>query len=74
MGLCRFPNFLHYSFTAPTFGINDGRTDIKSGPYKDGLASIDLIIENAYESDSEVEIKSLHGLSVSTTEYRGAKR
>jgi hypothetical protein len=57
--------------TIPSFETQIGDQYIEVGPFNDGIASVDLIIENQSDEDAEVVIKSIHGLEVNTTIYRG---
>lgn len=55
----------------PSFGTQTGGKHIEAGPFQDGVASVDLIIENHSDEDAEVIVKSIHGLEVNTTVYGG---
>ena len=58
-----------HTFSAPAYGEQKGNTLIEAGPYKNGVASVDLLIRNNSSSDTDVTIKSFHGLKVNTTVY-----
>jgi hypothetical protein len=54
---------------SPSFGEKEGNFDISVGPYENGVASVDIIIENRSDLDAEVTVKSFHGLDVNTVVY-----
>ena len=58
------------SLSLPSHGEKNGKATINVGPYKDGLASIDLIIDNNSDAPVDITIKSTHGIDVNTTKYR----
>ena len=53
----------------PSLGSQFGNIQIESGPYDNGVASIDLIIENHSDKEAEIVVKSIHGLDVNDTIY-----
>lgn len=56
---------------SPSCGAVSGEVRIEAGPYRNGVASVDLIIENQSDKKAEMIIQSLHGLELNTTVYRG---
>lgn len=54
----------------PSHGEKNGKATISVGPYKDGLASVDLIIDNNNDAPVDITIKSTHGIDVNTTKYK----
>lgn len=60
-----------HAVTMPSFETQIGDQHIEVGPFYDGIASVDLIIENHSDEEAEVVVKSIHGLEVNTTVYRG---
>ena len=53
----------------PSHGEKKGNMSITTGPYKNGVASVDMIVENRSSEDIEVVINSAHGMDVNTTSY-----
>lgn len=57
------------TLSIPSYGEDEGEVYINTGPYDDGVASVDLIIENRSVSEAEVLVRSTHGIHVNTTVY-----
>lgn len=55
--------------STPSFGVQSGDIHFETGPYKNGVASVDLIISNDSDSETEVIIRSIHGSKVNHTIY-----
>ncbi len=53
----------------PCYGAKKGNVRIKTGPFKDGVAALDLLIENRARDNVEVVVEGLHGIDVNITEY-----
>lgn len=58
------------SLSLPSHGEKSGKATISVGPYRDGVASVDLIINNNSDASVDISIKSTHGIDVNTTKYR----
>ena len=57
------------TISMPSFGEEEGNAYINAGPFDDGVASVDLIIENHSDLEVEAIVKSIHGIHVNTTVY-----
>lgn len=60
---------LNFISSKPSSGMSKGDVQFDVGPYKNGVASVDLIIENTSDSDAEIIVNSAHGMDVETTFY-----
>jgi len=57
------------TISIPSFGEKEGNAYINAGPFDDGVASVDLFVENHSDLEAEVIAKSIHGIHVNTTVY-----
>ncbi len=57
------------SLSKPSFKQNLGNVSGKIGPYRHGVAEMDMVIENRSEEDAEVIIEVVHGMDVNITKY-----
>ena len=67
--LCYERKILKKALSKPSLGTQTGNKNIEAGPFANGVASIDLVIENHSDEEAEVIIKSIHGLDVNTAHY-----
>lgn len=55
----------------PCSGEESGDFSIKIGPFDNGVAGVDLIIDNQSSEEIELTVEGIHGINVNKTIYRG---
>ena len=53
----------------PSCGSEKGNATIKAGPYHEGIATLDMLVDNKTDQDATVTIQSTHGADVSKILY-----